>query len=135
MSISIEIFNFRRQTMKKKVLNILTAVFALIFCVSASDDAAAPEDNGSISLPVGENKKPMPKRHGESVFHRRDKAAQTGRPYTRPSIAFHKGSLHYVQRVRIPHRGQGPSSVTQLPILTALHARFLLCSSISYTKK
>ena len=27
------------------------------------------------------------------------------------------------QRVRIPHRGQGPSSVTQLPILTALHAR------------
>ncbi len=28
------------------------------------------------------------------------------------------------QRVRIPHRGQGPSSVTQLPILTALHARF-----------
>ncbi len=29
-----------------------------------------------------------------------------------------------VQRVRIPHRGQGPTSVTQLPILTALHARF-----------
>ena len=28
------------------------------------------------------------------------------------------------QRVRIPHRGQSPSSVTQLPILTALHARF-----------
>ena len=28
-----------------------------------------------------------------------------------------------LQRVRIPHRGQGPSSVTQLPILTALHAR------------
>ena len=28
------------------------------------------------------------------------------------------------QRVRTPHRGQGPSSVTQLPILTALHARF-----------
>ena len=28
------------------------------------------------------------------------------------------------QRVRIPHRGQGPSSVRQLPILTALHARF-----------
>ena len=27
------------------------------------------------------------------------------------------------QRVRIPHRGQGPSSVRQLPILTALHAR------------
>ena len=27
------------------------------------------------------------------------------------------------QRVRTPHRGQGPSSVTQLPILTALHAR------------
>ena len=27
------------------------------------------------------------------------------------------------QRVRIPHRGQSPSSVTQLPILTALHAR------------
>ena len=29
-----------------------------------------------------------------------------------------------VQRVRIPHRGTSPSSVTQLPILTALHARF-----------
>ena len=28
-----------------------------------------------------------------------------------------------LQRVRIPHRGQSPSSVTQLPILTALHAR------------
>lgn len=28
------------------------------------------------------------------------------------------------QRVRTPHRGQCPSSVTQLPILTALHARF-----------
>ena len=28
-----------------------------------------------------------------------------------------------VQRVRIPHRGTSPSSVTQLPILTALHAR------------
>ena len=28
------------------------------------------------------------------------------------------------QRVRDPHRGQSPSSVTQLPILTALHARF-----------
>ena len=28
------------------------------------------------------------------------------------------------QRVRIPHRGQCPSSVRQLPILTALHARF-----------
>ena len=28
-----------------------------------------------------------------------------------------------MQRVRIPHRGQGPSSATQLPILTALHAR------------
>ena len=27
------------------------------------------------------------------------------------------------QRVRRPHRGQSPSSVTQLPILTALHAR------------
>ena len=27
------------------------------------------------------------------------------------------------QRVRTPHRGQSPSSVTQLPILTALHAR------------
>ena len=74
------------------------------------------------SLPV-ENKKPMPKRHGEKVFHRRDKSNATGRPYTRPSIAFHKGSLHYVQRVRIPHRGYDPSSVTQLPILTALHAR------------
>ena len=29
-----------------------------------------------------------------------------------------------VQRVRTSHRGQSPSSVTQLPILTALHARF-----------
>ncbi len=28
------------------------------------------------------------------------------------------------QRVRTPHRGSYPSSVTQLPILTALHARF-----------
>ena len=28
------------------------------------------------------------------------------------------------QRVRRPHRGQSPSSVTQLPILTALHAGF-----------
>lgn len=28
------------------------------------------------------------------------------------------------QRVRKPHRGQGPSSVTQLPILTALHAGY-----------
>ena len=28
------------------------------------------------------------------------------------------------QRVRRPHRGQSPSSVTQLPILTALHARY-----------
>ena len=28
------------------------------------------------------------------------------------------------QRVRTPHRGSHPSSVTQLPILTALHARF-----------
>ena len=28
-----------------------------------------------------------------------------------------------MQRVRIPHRGYDPSSVTQLPILTALHAR------------
>ena len=28
------------------------------------------------------------------------------------------------QRVRIPHRGQSPSSATQLPILAALHARF-----------
>ncbi len=27
------------------------------------------------------------------------------------------------QRVRTPHRGLRPSSVTQLPILTALHAR------------
>lgn len=26
------------------------------------------------------------------------------------------------QRVRISHRGRSPSSVTQLPILTALHA-------------
>ena len=26
------------------------------------------------------------------------------------------------QRVRIPHRGQSPSSATQLPILAALHA-------------
>ena len=26
------------------------------------------------------------------------------------------------QRVRKPHRGSDPSSVTQLPILTALHA-------------
>ena len=32
--------------------------------------------------------------------------------------------IQYGQRVRIPHRGQSPSSVTQLPILTALHARF-----------
>ena len=29
-----------------------------------------------------------------------------------------------LQRVRTPHRGTSPSSVTQLPILTALHARF-----------
>ena len=29
-----------------------------------------------------------------------------------------------VQRVRKPHRGKIPSSATQLPILTALHARF-----------
>ena len=28
-----------------------------------------------------------------------------------------------MQRVRIPPRGKNPSSVTQLPILTALHAR------------
>ena len=28
------------------------------------------------------------------------------------------------QRVRIPHRGQCPSSATQLPILAALHAGF-----------
>ena len=28
------------------------------------------------------------------------------------------------QRVRIPHRGQCPSSARQLPILAALHARF-----------
>ena len=32
--------------------------------------------------------------------------------------------FQYGQRVRKPHRGQSPSSVTQLPILTALHARF-----------
>ena len=37
----------------------------------------------------------------------------------------HKGDeSHMAQRVRIPYRGQGPSSVTQLPILTALHAGF-----------
>ena len=29
-----------------------------------------------------------------------------------------------VQRVRKPYRGQSPSSATQLPILTALHAGF-----------
>ena len=34
-----------------------------------------------------------------------------------------KECIQYVQRVRKPHRGQSPSSVTQLPILTALHAR------------
>ena len=28
------------------------------------------------------------------------------------------------QRVRIPHRGQSPSSARQLPILAALHAGF-----------
>ena len=38
------------------------------------------------------------------------------------------------QRVRRPHRGQSPSSATQLPILAALHARFLLCSPLLYTK-
>ena len=31
------------------------------------------------------------------------------------------------QRVRISHRGHGPSSAKQLPILAALHARALLC--------
>ena len=38
------------------------------------------------------------------------------------------------QRVRIPHRGQSPSSVTQLPILTALHARLPTLLATSYIK-
>ena len=33
-----------------------------------------------------------------------------------------KEVIHYGQRVRRSYRGQSPSSVTQLPILTALHA-------------
>ena len=57
------------------------------------------------------------------MIHRRDKAAQTGRPYTRPSIAFHKGSLHYVQRVRNTSSRIKSFVCHQLPILTALHAR------------
>ena len=41
------------------------------------------------------------------------------------------------QRVRKPHRGsKGPSSVTQLPILTALHAGFpTLFGSIIHDKE
>ena len=39
-----------------------------------------------------------------------------------------------MQRVRIPHRGQSPSSVTQLPILTALYARSPTLLALSYTK-
>ena len=49
--------------------------------------------------------------------------------HTRPSIAWHKGVKSIMaQRVRKPYRGlKNPSSVTQLPILTALHAGSLLC--------
>jgi len=62
---------------------------------------------------------------GRRYFHHWDNCSvKLAGHITQPSIAFHKGSFQYVQRVRIPHRGQGPSSVTQLPILTALHARF-----------
>ena len=42
----------------------------------------------------------------------------------RVSLLHKGGESIMAQRVRIPHRGQGPSSVTQLPILTALHAGF-----------
>ena len=76
-----------------------------------------------FTVPGGENKNPIPDRHGEHFFTS-GVQQKPGRSYTRPSIAFHKGSFHYVQRVRMPHRGQSPSSATQLPILTALHARF-----------
>ena len=47
-------------------------------------------------------KKPMPIGHGEKMYSpSKVKQHKTGRPYAQPSIAFHKGSFHYVQRVRI----------------------------------
>ena len=39
------------------------------------------------------------------------------------------------QRVRIPYRRQSPSSVTQLPILTALHAGFPTLFPVSIHRK
>ena len=44
-------------------------------------------------------KNPMPNDMGRKIFT--DGQGKTGRPYAQPSIAFHKGSFHYVQRVRI----------------------------------
>ena len=38
------------------------------------------------------------------------------------SLLTYKEFFLYGQRVRIPHRGQSPSSARQLPILAALHA-------------
>ena len=45
-------------------------------------------------------------------------------PITQPSIVATYGrfSTNMQQRVRRFHRGQSPSSVRQLPIMTALHA-------------
>ena len=60
---------------------------------------------------------------GEIIFTSGIWAVQNRQAIYPTEYANHKGSFHYVQRVRIPHRGQSPSSVSQLPIMTALHAR------------
>ena len=53
----------------------------------------------------------------------------------RVSLLHSGGIPNMAQRVRIPHRGQSPSSVTQLPILTALHARFPTLFAAYHTPK
>ena len=81
-------------------------------------------DATGVCFASGKIKIPCQTGMGRNDFHQWDKGnAKLAGLFTQPSIAFHKGSFHYVQRVRIPHRGQSPSSVTQLPILPALHAR------------
>ena len=59
-----------------------------------------------------------------SKFHRWGRAAQNWQAISpnRVSLSIKEVSI-MCSGCGSPHRGQGPSSVTQLPILTALHAR------------
>ena len=84
-------------------------------------------ENGSYATPGKSHKKPHAKARGayDDITHRGRAALYLAdRSPDRVSLLHKGGNPNMAQRVRRSHRGHSPSSVRQLPILTALHARY-----------